>query len=305
MKIIKPVAVNDSVLTSSTIPEPDASVGEVEWSAGTYNLGQRRIKSSTHKLYEVVADPSTTDDPEVGITKTPQTWVEVSATNRYRMFDQSNTSKSTLSGNIIVELTPGEVSSGISAFGVSATEAIVTVTDPIEGQVYQQTIQLIDNSDIVDAYTYCFNPIIARTSFTLTDLPAYRSATTKLELVGTETEIGTMILGSILDIGVTVYGTGWQGLNFSKKERDQFGNVIKTSGRIADRFDYDVDIIPADRFNYVRNMLKSLNDIPCVFIGDPSNPSDAKTVYGYYYDVDINIPDPAVAKCSITVEELI
>lgn len=304
MRIIKPVEVTGSVLTSSTIPEPDT--GETEWEAGTYTLGQRRVKSSTHMVYEVVAD-STTDDPtgeNQGINANPPTWVEVSATNKYRMFDQSNSSASTSNGNIVVEITPGIVAAGVSAFNVSASEAVITMTDPIDGVVYTNTIQLIDNSDIIDAYTYCFNAIKPLDSFTLTDLPAYRSATTKVEFNGANTSVGTLVVGEVLDIGVTVYGTGWQGLNFSKKERDQFGNIVKTSGRIIDRFDYDVDVIPASRFNYVRNQLKALNDIPCVFIGDPSNPSDAKTVYGYYYDADINIPNPAAAKCSITVEEL-
>ena len=100
MIFIEPLKIDNSNVTS-TIPEPDAAQGEVEWSAGSYDLGDRVIKSSTNSVYEVVADPSTTDDPEVGVNATPATWVYVSPTNKYKMFDTANNSQ-TIGDDIVV-----------------------------------------------------------------------------------------------------------------------------------------------------------------------------------------------------------
>ena len=69
MIVLKPLEVTDAILTDSDIAEPDSTydMGATLWSAGTITKGQKRYKTSTHKIYEVVADPSTTDDPEVGV----------------------------------------------------------------------------------------------------------------------------------------------------------------------------------------------------------------------------------------------
>ena len=49
MKVIKPVAVTDAVLISSTAPETDYSA----WAAGTaYSVGNLVIRTSTHRIYE-------------------------------------------------------------------------------------------------------------------------------------------------------------------------------------------------------------------------------------------------------------
>ena len=95
MIIIKPANVTAATLTASNVAETDYPA----WTAGTYTLGTRRIYD--HKIYEVVTS-ATTDRPDIGAAAVPATWLFVSATNRYKMFDISVGSATTNSGSINV-----------------------------------------------------------------------------------------------------------------------------------------------------------------------------------------------------------
>lgn len=304
MIVIKPQTINDSVLTS-TIPEPDAARGEVEWSAGTYSLGDQVIKSSTHKVYEVVADPNTDDDPEVGVNKTPATWVAVGATNRYKMFDNTIGYASLADSPLELEFDFNSVMSSIAAFNISDVESInVKSIDPVDGVVYDRDIEMRDNSDIEGWHDYFFAPIEVVTRFIINDLPTYPNATIKVTMTGVNISVGEMVLGNAIDLGVTEYGTGWQGLDFSIKERDQFGVFSVTRGRTADLLDYDVTL-DKSKFSFVKNTLKSLSSVAAVWIGDSDDENDGTAVFGYYRDAQINISSPSIIDMTIQVEGLI
>lgn len=304
MIVVPKTEVTDSNLTSS-IPEPDASVGEVEWTAGTYTIGQQVIKSSTHKLYQVVA-ASTTDDPEDGVLASPQTWVEVSATNKYRMFDNViGTQATNALGSIVAEVTPNAIFNSVSAFNIAAQSVNVTVTDPVAGVVYDKDVSLRNNDAVVDYYEYFFEPIIERRQFSLYDLPAYPNASVELTFTSTDdVAVGDVVIGKQINLGVAQYGSSTNLLNFNTLERDDFGNFVRTTGRkTADRFDYDVKINSA-KFLYVRNVLRDLNGIAAVWSGRTTE-NDDTIVFGYYRDIQINFESPSIYGASIQVEGLI
>ena len=77
MRVIVPIVIVpgtpgvDTRLTTTNVAENDATL----WSAGTYNTGTQRLYN--HKLYQVVASPSTTDQPDVGAAKVSPTWLDL------------------------------------------------------------------------------------------------------------------------------------------------------------------------------------------------------------------------------------
>ena len=51
MNILVPLTITDALLADCNIAEP--AVGELEWLSGAaYALGERRIRKTTHRLYE-------------------------------------------------------------------------------------------------------------------------------------------------------------------------------------------------------------------------------------------------------------
>lgn len=299
MRVVKPVAITDAMLTSN-IPEPDASVGEVLWTAGTYNTGDRRILTSTHTIYQVVADPSTTDAPDVGAAKTVPTWVAVGPTNKWAMFDQVNDTKSAAPSPIEIDIETGKLTNSLAVFNLNgSSDVTVTMTDPVAGVVYTNNIDMIDNSDVVDYYEYFFSPIINKTEFVLLDLPAYKNATISVSIAGDAAiSLGTLIVGAQITLGVALYGTSMQLLDFSRKERNEFGNYVIVPRRTSKLVDFDV-IIDKAKIGYVFNQLASLTTIPAVWVGTDVN-DDSTLVYGYYKDSQINIDGPV--KCTATIQ---
>lgn len=304
MIVVRPITTTDAILTSTTIAEPDA--GETEWSAGDIALGQIRIQSATHRKYRVVADPSTTDEPQVGVLATPATWTDIGPTNARAMFDDVNGTQSTEATNLIVELTPTTLFDSVSGFNITgAATIVVTVTDPTEGVVYTNTLDMNDNQSVIDAYSYFFEPIVLIDRFVLLDLPPYAAATLKIDITSTgDIGVGTLAYGAQSKLGTTVYGTNWQGLDFSIKNRDEFGTYSITKRRTSDLLDYDC-FLPAGKFNYVKNQLKLLSTVPTVWVGNENDVNDGTAVFGYFNDAQINVSGPQVIDMTIQVEGLV
>lgn len=302
MRVVKPVTIGDSELTSSTIPEPDT--GEIVWTAGTYNTGMRRINTTTHRVYEVVATPSTTDDPVVGVDKNPATWVDVGPTNKWAMFDTVNSTQSSEATQLVVVIDAGQITNSIAGFGIEDATAInVTMNDPTAGEVYNTDVDMTDNSEVTDWYYYYFSPIIRASRFALLDLPAYPNATITMTVDGTNIEFGNLVLGNQLPLGVANYGSSVQLLDFSRKETDTFGNIVVTEGRTSKLVNFDVTIAK-DKVNYVFDTISSITTIPAVWVGDDGS-NDPTLVFGYYRDYQNNISSPTITDATITVEGLV
>jgi len=300
MFVIKPIVVTDAMLTSS-IAEPDT--GETEWAAGTFTLGQRRIKSSTHRVYEVVADPSTTDDPEVGVLATPATWVDVGPTNKWAMFDQIN-GTSSIGEDISVDVVPNQVITSVAGINIQGANTItVTADSPSLPDPVVRNIEMVDNSMIGDFFDYFFEEIIARTDFVVSDLPLYSDVTITVDFDGTEVSVGTLILGKQLELGVTNYGSGLSSLNFGTVAESPYGYVKFTPGNKVKLVDFNVTIQTA-KVNYVFNQLKALIDIPTVWFATGTL-DDPTLVFGYHRDSRINIAYPSISDCTIQVRELV
>ncbi|HHZ94917.1 MAG TPA: hypothetical protein EYN67_05010, partial [Flavobacteriales bacterium] len=242
MRVVVPIQITDLNLTSSTISEPDT--GEVVYpGASTSFTGERFILTSTHRVYEVVAVPSTADDPETGIGAEPPTWVDVGPTNKYAMFDSVNSTQSEEDNQLIIETELGVKSDSIAGFNIDNVNLInVTVNDPIDGEVYNTDVSMDDNSSIVDYWEWYFNPIVKLREFALLDLPDYADATVKLTADGGEIKFGNVIVGNKVTLGVTTFDSGLQILDFGKKETDSFGNTVVTPGRTSKLVDFEVVI---------------------------------------------------------------
>lgn len=299
MRVVKPITMTDAILTS-TIAEPDT--GETVWTAGTYNVGDERIKLSTHRIYR--ATTTTTDDPEVGVLADPPTWTNIGPTNKYAMFDSVNGTQSTATTTLDVDIEPGVIVTSVSGFNISASTIDITMTDPTDGVVYSESLDMFDNTDIIDYWEYFFLPIVNKTEFVLTGLPSYPLATTSVDFGATGTiNVGTLVLGRELNLGIALYGGSLKLLDFSKKTQDEFGNFVVTQGRTSKLVEFDVAIEKV-KTKYVFNALSLLTTVPAVWIGS-DDVDDESLVFGYYRDSQINISNPTYNDCTITVEGLV
>jgi hypothetical protein len=296
MIIVQPVPVTSAMVTASNV-----AITETLWTAGTYTLGQERYVGT--RLYKVIV-ASTTANPTVGVTATPPSWQDIGAINRFKMFDQVVNTQTTRTGLIDVSILPGTIINALAMFDLNGVSTTITMTDPIEGVVFNETKSLQDNTIIIDWYSYFFESITTVSDVVFLGLPAYGGATTRIQVnagAGTAA-IGEVVIGKQRNLGVSNFGTSVSILDYSRKETDQFGNTVVETRPFSKRADFDVTV-ETGAVAAVQKALADIRTTPTVFIGDEDR---AETiVYGFYRGFNIVISTPSISDCSIEVEGLI
>ena len=297
MIIIQPVPITAAMLTTSNVPENDAPL----WTAGTYTLGTLRIYD--HHVYEVIVS-STTDRPDIGAALTTPSWLDLGATNRFKMFDQIISTQTVYTGLVDVDITPGAIINAAAFFGLSGNEITLTMTDPVDGVVYTETRSLQDNTLIVDWYTYFFEEIAFLPDMVFLNLPAYGSATITAIVDGGagDAKVGEVVIGKQRTIGVSNFGTSVSIIDYSVKSTDDFGNTVIVQRAYSKRADYDVTV-ETGAVAAVQKALADIRTTPTVFIGDENRPETV--VYGFYKQFNIVLSTPSISDCSIEVEGLV
>lgn len=302
MILIKPVEVTSNKVISS-IPEPDPSVGEIEWTPGTYNLGDRRVNISTDREYEVVADPSTSDDPVVGVLADPPTWVDIGPINKFKMFDEANNTSS-VGTDLTVEISPDELVNSVACFNVSCDNITVTAFDADDNQVFSQSITMRIRSLVNGWYNYYFTPFVSADKFVILNIPPTTLGKIKIEFFGTNASVGTCVVGQSVQLGDAQYGTSAQLLDFTNPIEDEFGNITYSQGFTATLVDYDV-LADTGSLDAIFLQLKQLGKMPAVFVGNPVNVGDSTLVYGYVRDYNQTYTTPVKSKIKLTVRGLV
>jgi hypothetical protein len=137
--------------------------------------------------------------------------------------------------------------------------------------VYENTIDMQDNSVVIDWFSYFFAPVVELSEVVLTDLPQFANAqiTVSIDRPGGNVTVGQVMVGQVWDIGVTTTdGTAIAGLDFSYVQNDEFGNLT-TVRREATRLASFSVFVPAETLLAFDTRMRSLRGgVPAVFIGD-------------------------------------
>ncbi len=301
MQLIKPVTVTDSILTATNITEDDYAV----WDSGTaYVVGDKVISTVTHRIYEALID-NTNVDP-TGTATDPATWLNIGATNRWKAFDQKISDPVVNATSIDYTLSdPNSNITSVALFGLKGASANVTVTDATEGEVYNKTISLLDNRNIVDWYTYFFEEQVQREQAQFLDLPPYLGSDVEVTVTansGEDTELGQLVLGFLSGIGLTTYGTSISIEDYSRKEVDAFGNFIIVQRDFAQLADFDVQF-ETQNARKIQRTLADFRATPIVYVGSEDT-SYGTTIYGFYRRFDLTLEGPSLSFGAIEVEGL-
>ena len=299
LKVIPPLTITDSRLTSSNVAETDYAA----WSsATTYSLGQRVIVVSTHKVYESSQNSNLNKDPTLASNAT--WWIEVSPTNRWKMFDISNTTQTTNANSIVVTITPGQVVNSVSLMNLEGISIRVKVTDPLEGVVYDKTVSLNNNGTINNWYNYFFSPISKKKSVVITDMPSYGTAIIEITVTNTgkTAKCGVCTLGQITYLGEGINLGATVGIqDYSRKEKNDFGDYVVVQRNYAKRAKYTMAVLN-EQIDALQNLLADLRTTACVWVGDDNY--ESTMIYGFYKDFDIVISNHIVSDCNIEIEGL-
>lgn len=282
MKFIRPIGITDAKLVSSTVPETDYSA----WNAATaYTVGQRVIRTTTHRVYERLIAGTTATAPESDAVN----WLDIGPTNRWAMFDEKVGTETTASGSMTVVLAPGRINS-LALLGVEAST--VTVALVAGGQtVYEASLDLDSGNKVGNWYEYFYEPIYQQTEVVITnlldaallDVPGYGEGqlTVTLSRPGETVRLGVFAVGLLYDVGQTEYEAEVSIRDYSRKEADDFGNYTLVKRDYSKTMSLNV-VVPADRVDSVAQTMARHRATNVVWIG--STQFGSLIVYGFLAD---------------------
>lgn len=338
MKIVVPTEITTSKLIDTNIPVD--SDGLPEWDDSTTYELEDRVQVTTYNgkdvnlIFEYVGTTPSSDVHPLEDDNDPPVWLEVGKTNRWRAFDKIIGTQSsgewpvdrdftyvdgpTLSFNFAEEdyslwqddvglsytIRPDMPTDTLSVFNVSALRAFVRVVTN-EGLIYSEAIELGGGLEESSWYSYFFSPLSRRDSFTLS-LPLDADKDIEIAFIERDPEnvpeVGEIVVGRANRFGATRFGTSISFIDFSRKERDNFGNFQVVERGFADTLEIDVSL-PNEEIPFLNQTLKQVRASPTVWIGGECYPDTI--VYGYLRDYEIVISGPSRSDVSVSVEGLV
>jgi hypothetical protein len=239
---------------------------------------------------------------------TPIWWKEVSATNRWKAFDQKVGSQTSQATSITYQITPGEVFDSIAFINMEGAEVTITLTDPVAGVVYNETVSLLStvitgSQSVMDWYTYFFSTYFQITDFVRLDITPYLNAVLDITVSdpGGTAKAGAIVIGLQTNLGKTRYKPSIGIHDYSQKSVDDYGVYSVTSGAFSKRMDVDL-LIPNASIDDIQNILAFYRASLLVWIA--SEAYSSLIIYGYYKDFEIVVPYPTFSECSLSVEGL-
>ncbi len=295
------------MLTDSNVAEDDYA----EWAVETeYTAGDNCIvtTSGVHKIYEALENVTGGDSPEDDVLNAVPKWLEISATNRWKAFDQKVGSQTSQATSITFEITPGVIADSIAFLNMDCATIQVVSTDPVEGEVYNETIDMLStvitgSSGIYDWYTYFFSTNFRVTDVVRFDLPPYLNTvlTITITYTGSTAKCGGIVMGVQTYIGATQYSPIVGIHDYSIKEQDAFGIWSVTERSFSKKMSCDIAILTVSVAD-VQNILASYRATLLVWVG--SDDYQSLIIYGFFKDFSIVIGYPDYAICTIEIEGL-
>ena len=285
------------------------------WNVATAYSPGARVSVTTPSLsiaqrgiYEALAN-TTGESPQ----SFPAKWIRVSAAEVDQPFDKVvATGARAVAGNITYSLQSQTTQSDTVILYVdNVVSARVRVIEHLTSNViYDQTINLADTSLIVDAWTYFFGRVDLFSSCIFEGVPAFARNTIEVTLERQSPDSTTpfpeareIVIGQSLNIGNLTSG-GRVGIeDFSRKERDTFGNFNVIQRAYSDFADFGL-ILRGNEVDTVRRRLAALRATPCVYHAGQENVGRGLIAFGFFKDLAIEFTSGPIATCTLSIEGL-
>lgn len=294
--VVIPTPVTDLNFISSSVPETDYPV----YNPVTHYLVGDRVILTTgyHRVYESLQTPNHGNFPATS----PLFWIEIAPTNRWAAFDESGGTLTTGTAPLSFTVMGSQLTS-IGLLEVDAPQVRIQAFNAIEGFYYDQTFDLPDSSVVSSWYDYFFSAIRRSKELVVTDIPPISDSEYTVTLLGTGTvSIGTFVIGTATELGMTQYNPKIGIIDYSRKEVDEFGRATLVRRAFSKRMDAQL-YVRAGVVDSVARILSELRATNALWIGSKDS-YNSLTIYGFYRDFSIDISYPSYSICSLQIEGL-
>lgn len=217
LQVIVPITLGPAQLVATDVPEADAPAYNP---VTVYATGQRCLLD--HVVYETSA--ATT-----GVAPPASPWMRVGLSNRWRAFDGATGSATVFDRAAYYELAPPATFNHLALLALAGVSwARARLTDAYSAVVFEESVSLMHDISHADWWTWTFEPREAGSEHIFTGLPVAPGGTLRLDFAGDpDAQIGDVLAGVLRDVGAQViYGARASVLDYSRKERDEWGEVV-------------------------------------------------------------------------------
>lgn len=265
LSVIVPIPVDDTVLFSSTVPEPSITGTNIDPAlynpATTYALNDL-VRRPNHRRYRSRVASNLGNTPETS----PLQWKDIGAVNRFAMFDNASNTRTYGASPLTVVLRPGFFTS-LYLGEINAASITVTVTDSPGGAVIFAETDSLDGSMPGDWWEYWFGGFKPLSDYLVEGIEPYYNCEVTITLTGgPEVSIGILAIGDAKPLGQTQYGAKAIPVDYSYIKTNEFGEteIVKRHAAKSMALTAFLEQAEADL------ALQAVTDVlgtPCVWIG--------------------------------------
>lgn len=264
--------------------------------ATTYALND--IAVSGHRQYQSV-QAGNTNHPVTD----PAWWLDLGPTNRWRMFDISNSSMTSCGGGIDAKVQISGRADAVSLLNIIGASVRVQIDTDDDGTIYDETFNLVSSSGINSWFEYFFEPIVRQGDFSLYDLPLNANPRIQVTVAepGGTAALGTLLVGQSRNLGTTIHPAKLGIQDFSRKDVDEFGNFTIVKRNFARRATFKV-VVDEEAVDAISTLLATYRAAAIMWLGVDQYTSS--WLYGFYRDFSFDLSSPRETILNLELEGL-
>lgn len=264
--------------------------------------GTHTATAEIHRTFLSLEDTNLGNSPMIS----PDKWADAGPTNAWAMFDLLRNTATTVASPLTVVIIPGVRIDSIALVGLVADS--VTVEVSVLGSPIYTFTQSLRTRIVTSWYEHFFAPFTTAGVFALIDLPPVTNAVITITLTRASGDVscGGLVLGMAVDLGTTLLDPLDDAKNYSKIDRDDFGDSILIPRRTVPKVNLQTRCKKGDVVR-IRKAREDLNATPAMWLGldDPADGYfESVQILGIYKQFSINLDQPNDALVTLELEEV-
>ena len=294
MGFLPPMAVTLANMTTNV-----AASALLAWNADTTYALNAEVIDSDRVIWRSMLDGNVGHDPATTTGK----WQNRGVENRLRMFDASLGTSTENADLIDITITPGRVVTDVQFMDLEAYSVQVTMTDPVNGDLFDSGEVLMLRPSGNSHWGYFFNPIERDSKLLISGLPAYTGATLRVRIrnPGGTARCAEMVVGRSIWLGNTQWRPSIGFDDWGQKSRDPWGGWKVNAGAFSDRLKLQV-LVEGTQYERTRDLIVPYRHKPVVWFG--ARGYGVLTTYGYITGFEQVLVTHGVSDCNMTIEGL-
>jgi len=296
--ILAPIAIVDAMFTACAVSEPDT--GETPWNAATnYSIGQKAIRSTTHRVYTALANGVDAGLPEA----TPLRWDDTGPTNKWAAFDIYRSTALTYTGTLTLTIKPGIITDA-AFYGLVGDTLRFNAKDAGTGISYFDTTYSLASYLTGDLeWNFWFGNPQQQDGLRVKDLiphDAQIEITITPSIVTGTSAIGIMAVGSFAKIGEAQHGFTAKLVDYSIRSIDKNGNLTVKKGLTATDLSGQCLLDSETEAQQTFDVMKTMLGTPCAVVISDVTGYDYLNVFGLVSaEIDATDTDHATMKLDV------